>query len=133
MHLRMGSGGGFSIEFAADNLLRQNQGTLVLETATASGTTLGGTGGSNTGRVIITNAVNTGLARASAVTNGIFPAHLIGADSAGSAFFLQNDATTGFVAYSGSTISSPAGLNPTSIGNITADPLLSGATTASMP
>lgn len=127
MHLRMGSGGGFSIEFGADNLLRQNQGTLVLETATASGTTLGGTGGSNTGRVIVTNAVNTGLARASAVTNGIFPAHLIGADGSGSAFFLQNDAATGFVAYSGPAIASPAGLNPTSIGNITADPLLSGA------
>lgn len=124
MHLRMGSGGAFSVEFAADNLIRQNQGTLVFETEGA--TLLGGVGGSNAARVIVTNAVNTGVARASALTNGIFPAHLVGADAAGSAFFLENDATTGFKAYSGVEAGTLSGANPTGIANITVDPALTG-------
>lgn len=125
MHLRMASGGAFSVEFAADNLIRQNQGTLVLETEGA--TLLGGAGGSNAARVVVTNAINTGVARASALTNGIFAPHLIGADSAGTAFFLENDATTGFKAYSGATTGTLSGLNPTGIGDITVDPALSGS------
>lgn len=125
MHLRMGSGAGFSVEFAADNLIRVNQGTLVIETEGA--TTLGGAGASNAGRVIVTNAVNTGLVRASALNNGIFPAHLIGADGSGTASFLENDATTGFKAYSGASASTLSGLNPNSIASITADPVLTGS------
>ncbi len=125
MHLRLASGAGFSAEFAADNLLRQNQGTLVIETEGA--TLLGGAGASNAGRVVVTNAVNSGLARASALTNGIFPTHLVGADALGSAFFLENDATTGFKAYSGATMATLSGINPTAIGNIIADPVLTGS------
>lgn len=124
MHLRMGSGAGFSVEFAADNLIRVNQGTLVIETEGA--TLLGGAGATNAGRVVVTNAVNSGLARASAVNNGIFPAHLIGADSVGTAFFLENEATNGFKAYSGVPASTLSGLNPTAIASITSDPALSG-------
>lgn len=124
MHLRMGSGAGFSVEFAADNLLRQNQGTLVIETEGA--TTLGGVGGSNTGRLLTVNAVNSGLARASAVTNGVYPAHLVGADGNGVAFFLGDNATTGFVPYAGATITSLTGTNPTAIGDISSAASLSG-------
>ena len=124
MHLRMASGTGFSVEFAADNVLRVNQGTLVLETEGA--TLLGGAGATNAARVVVTNAVNTGVARGSALTNGIFAAHLIGADSAGTAFFLENDAATGFKAYSGTSSSTLAGVNSTGIGDITADPALTG-------
>ncbi len=123
-HLRMGSGAGFSVEFAADNLLRQNQGTLVIETD--GGTSLGGVGGSNTGRLIVTSAVNASLARASALNNGIFGAHLVGADSSGSAYFLANDATTGFVPYAGASQASLSGNNPTAIGNITGPDVLTG-------
>ncbi len=124
MHLRMVSGTGFSVEFAADNLLRVNQGTLVLETEGA--TLLGGAGATNAARVVVTNAVNSGVARGSALTNGIFAAHLIGADSAGTAFFLENDAATGFKAYSGATSATLAGVNPTGVGAIAADPVLTG-------
>lgn len=124
MTLSMGSGAGFSVEFAADNLLRQNQGTLVLQTLGA--TTLGGAGATNSARMIVTNAVNGSLARASAVNNGIFGAHLLGSNESGEAYFLQNNATTGFEAYSGSSNTSLNGLAPTSIGNITSEQTLTG-------
>ena len=124
MHLRMGSGTGFSVEFAADNLIRQNQGTLVIETEGT--TTLGGVGASNTGRLLTGNAVNAGLARASAVTNGIYPAHLVGADGSGVAFFLADNATTGFVPYAGATIASLSGTNPAAIGDISSAASLTG-------
>lgn len=125
MHLRMTSGAGFEVTFDADSLLRQNQGTLVLETG--AGTTLGGAVNTNAGRLLVTEAINSGVARASALTNGIFAAHLIGADSAGTAFFLQNDATNGFVQYAGATTATLSGLNPTGIGEIVADPALTGS------
>jgi autotransporter-associated beta strand protein len=123
-HIRMESGGGFSVEFQADNLLRANQGTLVLETG--AGTTLGGAGASNAGRLIVTNAVNASLARASAMNNGIFAPHLLGADSTGAAFFLQDDATTGFKAYSGATNTSLGGSAPNAIADISAPQILTG-------
>jgi autotransporter-associated beta strand protein len=122
-HLRMGSGGAFHVEFAADNLIRQNQGTLVIETEGA--TTLGGALLSNSGRLIVTNAVNSGLARASALTNGIFPAHLIGADATGNAFFLT-DSANGFAAYAGAVNTSLSGLAPNAIGNVFAPDALTG-------
>lgn len=125
MHLRMASGAGFAAEFAADNLIRVNQGTLVLETE--GGTVLGNAGFTNAGRLIVTNAVNSGLARASALNNGIFGAHLIGADSAGTAFFLTDDAATGFKAYTGATVSTLSGSAPTAIGNITSAQNLTGS------
>lgn len=124
LHLRMSSGAGFDVTFDADALIRQNQGTLVLETG--AGTTLGGAVDTNAGRLLVTNAINSSVARASALTNGIFAAHLIGADSSGTAFFLENDATNGFRAYSGATTGTLAGLNATGIGEILADPMLSG-------
>lgn len=124
MTLSMGSGAGFSVELAADNLIRQNQGTLVIRTEGA--TVLGGIGPTNAARVIVTNAVNTGVARASALNNGIFPAHLIGANDAGDGFFLQNNATTGFEVYSGATNSSLSGVAPTAIGNISSPQSLTG-------
>lgn len=124
-HIRLESGTGFSAEFAADNLIRQNQGTLVIETAGA--TTLGGVGATNAGRVLVTNAINTGLARASGVNNGIFAPHLIGADAAGTAFFLQDNATTGFEAYSGVTNASLSGQAPAAIGDISTAQVLTGA------
>ncbi|MGC3968297.1 MAG: hypothetical protein QM775_13270 [Pirellulales bacterium] len=125
MHLLMESGAGFSVEFAADSLIRQNQGTLVLETA--GGTVLGGAGNSNAARAIVTNAVNASTARASALNNGIFAPHLLGADAAGTAFFLQDNATTGFVAYSGATTATLSGTAPTAIGEITTTQSLSGS------
>lgn len=97
-HLRLESGTGFSVEFAGDNLVRANQGTLVIETA--GGTTLGGVGASNAARLLTTNAINSGLARGSALTNGIFAPHLITADAAGVATFTTNDAATGIKAFS---------------------------------
>lgn len=97
MHLRLESGAGFSVEFAGDNLVRVNQGTLVIETA--GGTTLGGVAGSDAGRLLTTNAINSGLARASALNNGIFAAHLITADTTGVANFTTNDAATGIKAF----------------------------------
>ena len=124
MHLRFEGTGSFSAELAADNLLRQNQGTLVIETV---GTTALGVAGTNAGRLVAVNAIAANLARASALNNGIFAPHLLGADSSGSAFFLENDATNGFKAYSGSTLSSLAGGNPAAIGNITSDQTLTGS------
>jgi fibronectin-binding autotransporter adhesin len=124
MTLSMASGGAFSFEFNADNLIRQNQGTLIIQTEGA--TTLGGVGGSNTGRLIATNVVNAGLTRASAVTNGIFPAHLVGANPAGEAFFLANDAATGFVPYAGPFNTSLLGIAPTGIGQVTSAETLTG-------
>lgn len=125
MHLRLASGAGFSAELAADNLLRVNQGTLVIETEGA--TLLGGAGATNAARVVVTNAINAGLARASALNNGIFAPHLLGADAAGTAYFLTNDATTGFKAYTGAVNTSLAGAAPTAIADITAPQALSGA------
>jgi len=57
MNLQMESGTGFSVEFAADNLLRRNQGTLVLQTT--GSTTLGAAGATNAARLIPTNLGNT--------------------------------------------------------------------------
>jgi autotransporter-associated beta strand protein len=122
--LRMGSGAAFSVELAADNLLRVNQGTLVIETE--GSTLLGGSGATNAARLLVTNAINSGTARGSALTNGIFAAHLIGANEAGEAFFLQDNATNGFEAYAGPSLASLNGLNPNAIGNISAPQLLSG-------
>jgi autotransporter-associated beta strand protein len=96
----------------------------VIETEGA--TLLGGAGATNAARVIVTNAVNASVARASALTNGIFAPHVIGADSTGVGNFLQNDATTGFVAYSGATNTSLLGLAPTAIGNISSSQSLTG-------
>jgi autotransporter-associated beta strand protein len=124
MTLAMGSGTGFSMEFNADNIIRQNQGTLVLQLVGA--TTLGGTGGSNTARVITTNAVNASLARASALTNGIFAPSLIGATATGDGFFLENDATNGFKPYSGASNTSLSGAFPNAIADISAEQNLTG-------
>lgn len=124
MVLSMGSAATFSAEMAADNLVRQNQGTMVIQTEGA--TTLGLAGNTNAARLVTTNAVNSGLARASALNNGIFPAHLIGASSTGVGTFLQNDATTGFVVYSGATNTSLSGLAPTAIGDISSAQSLTG-------
>lgn len=124
MILSLGSGAGFSAEMAADNLIRQNQGTLVIQTE--GSTLLGGVGATDAARVIVTNAVNASLARASGLNNGIFPAHLIGANASGAGFFLQNNATTGFEAYSGSTNTSLSGLAPTAIGDISSAQTLTG-------
>lgn len=124
MTLSMGSGSGFAVEFAATNLIRQNQGTLVLQTI--GSTTLGAAGATNAARMIVTNAVNGSLARASATNNGIFGAHLLGANDSGVAFFLQNNATTGFTPYSGSVNSNLTGLAPNAIADITSDQTLSG-------
>jgi autotransporter-associated beta strand protein len=121
--LSLGSGTGFSVELNTDNLIRQNQGTLVIQTEGA--TTLGGVGNINTARLITTNLVNSGLARASALNNGIFPAHLLGANSTGAGFFLQ-DAATGFVPYSGATNTSLSGLSPAAIGAISSPQSLVG-------
>ena len=124
MTLSLGSAATFSAELAADNLIRQNQGTLVIQTE--GSTTLGAAGNTNAARLLVTNAVNSGVARASALTNGIFPAHLIGASSTGVGTFLQNDAVTGFVAYSGATNTTLSGLAPTAIGNISSPQTLTG-------
>lgn len=124
MTLAMGSGAGFSMEFATDNLIRQNQGTLVLQLIGT--TTLGGTGNTNTARVITTNAVNGSLARASALTNGIFAPSLIGATASGDGFFLENDATTGFKPYSGVSNTSLSGAFPNAIADISAEQNLTG-------
>ncbi|MGC3969634.1 MAG: hypothetical protein QM775_20575 [Pirellulales bacterium] len=123
MHLRFESGGTFGIDFNADNLLRVNQGTLVLET---SGLTALGVAGSNTGRLVATNMINAGTARASAVNNGIFAAHILAADSAGTASFTTNNATTGIAVYAGPTVASLAGLNPTGIAEIVTPQTLTG-------
>ncbi len=124
MTLSMGSGTGFSVQIAADNLIRQNQGTLVIRTE--GSTVLGGAGNTNAARVIVTNAVNASVARASALNNGIFPAHLVGATAAGDGFFLQDNVTTGFEAYSGATNPSLSGLAPNAIGNISSPQTLTG-------
>lgn len=121
--ISLGSGGTFSVEMAADNLVRQNQGTLVIQTEGA--TTLGAIG-NNTARVIVTNAMGANLARASMVNNGIFSPHLVGASSTGAGFFLENDAATGFKAYSGAFNSSLSGLAPTAIGDIAGVQSLTG-------
>jgi autotransporter-associated beta strand protein len=121
--LSLGSGAGFSVELNTDNLIRQNQGTLVIQTEGA--TTLGAAGATNAARLITTNLVNSGLARASALNNGIFPAHLLGASSTGVGFFLQ-DAVTGFAPYSGATNTSLSGLSPAAIGAISSPQSLVG-------
>ncbi len=124
MALRMGSGTSFSVLFDADNILRTNQGTLVLETEGA--TTLGGAAGANSARVLTVNAINASLARGSALNNGIFAPHIIGANASGSAFFLENDATNGFRAYSGATNTNLSGAAPTAIGDISSPQTLTG-------
>ncbi len=127
LHLQMESGASLSVSFAADNLLRQNQGTLVIETA--PGTTLGGVGNSNAARLIPTNAINASVARAAALTNGIFAPHLLAADITGVADFTTDDAATGikpYIANGGSVIGSLSGSNPTSIANITSPQALTG-------
>ncbi|MBX7209625.1 MAG: autotransporter-associated beta strand repeat-containing protein [Verrucomicrobiaceae bacterium] len=126
MILQMESGVLQSIEFQADALTRQNQGTLVLQTM--NGTTLGAAGSTNAARVIPTNAVNSGLARASALSSsGIFAPHLVAADSTGIASFVTDDATNGIKPYSGATLSSLVGSNPTSIADIGGTQTLSGS------
>lgn len=124
LHLRMESGLSGSIEFDADTLVRQNQGTLVIETA--GGTTLGGPGATNAARLVPVNAINATTARASALTNGIFAPHILAADANGVATFTTDDATTGIKPYSGSTLSSLTGLNPAAIGSISANQVLTG-------
>lgn len=125
MQALMTSGAGFEVTLNTDNLSRRDFGTLVL--STAAGTTLGGAVNTNAGRMITTNAINDGLARASALNNGIFAAHLIGANSTGVGSFLADDATNGFVPYAGATTATLSGLNPTAIGDIVADPALTGS------
>lgn len=120
--LRMESGAGFSVEFAGDNLNRVNQGTLVLETA--GGTSLGGAGATNTGRLLATNF--NGVARASMLGNGIFSPHLLAADADGVASFTTNDAVTGIVPYSGATVPAISGLTPTAIADISTLQTLTG-------
>lgn len=122
-HLRMESGAGFSVEFAGDNLVRVNQGTLVIETD--GGTTLGGAGATNAARLLTTNAINSGLARASALTYDIFAPHLISADAAGVANFTTNDATTGITTFA-TPVGGLSGLNPTGVVDVTVAQLLSG-------
>ncbi|MGB8170116.1 MAG: autotransporter-associated beta strand repeat-containing protein, partial [Chthoniobacteraceae bacterium] len=124
LHLQMESGAGVSIQIAADNLLRQNQGTLVIETV--NGTTLGGAAGANSAQLMPVNAINSGVARASALTNGVFAPHLLAADASGVANFTTDDATTGIKPYAGTTLGSLAGLNPTGIGDIASPQTLSG-------
>ena len=124
MALRMGSGAGFSVLFDTDNILRANQGTLVLETEGA--TTLGGAAAANSARVLTVNAINSGLARGSAVNNGIFAPHLVGANATGAAFFVENEATNGFRAYAGAVSTSLSGLAPTAIGDISSAQTLTG-------
>lgn len=121
-HLRMESGAGFSVEFAGDNLIRVNQGTLVLETAGA--TTLGSTGATNAARLLTTNF--NGVARASMLGNGIFSPHLLTADASGVANFTTNDGTTGIVPYAGATTAAINGLAPTAIANISSPQTLTG-------
>lgn len=121
--IQMESGSTVSIAIGMDALVRQNQGTLILQTM--NGTVLGGAT-TNAGRITPTSAINSGLARASAMTNGIFAPHIISADANGVAGFVTNDATNGFVPYAGATLSSLAGSNPTSIADITADQALTG-------
>ena len=124
MHLQMESGLNVSIEFGADNLLRQNQGALVLEAANA--TTLGAAGNTNAARLIPANIINPGVARASAVVNGIFAPHLIAADGSGTANFTTNDAATGIRPYGGATIATLSGDNAAGIGDITGTQTLAG-------
>ncbi|MGV3660650.1 MAG: autotransporter-associated beta strand repeat-containing protein [Prosthecobacter sp.] len=121
-HVRMESGAGVSIEFAADNLTRVNQGTLVLETA--GGTVLGGAGATNAGRLLTTNF--NGVARASMLGNGIFSPHLLAADANGTASFTTNDAATGIVPYAGAMVSTINGLTPTAIASISSPQTLTG-------
>lgn len=120
----MTSGAGFDITLNTDNLSRRDQGTLVL--STAAGTVFGGAVDSNSGRVISTNAINDGLARASALNNGIFAAHLVGADANGTGFFLTDNPATGFVPYFGPFNTTLAGLAPTAVAEITSAQVLSG-------
>lgn len=122
-HLRLESGAGFSVEFAGDNLIRNNQGTLVIETA--GGTTLGAAGGTNAARLITTNVINSGVAAASAVNNGIFAPHLITADSAGVANFTTNSAN-GVAPYTGAFNTTLSGLAPTAIASISSVQNLTG-------
>ncbi|MEQ1859582.1 MAG: autotransporter-associated beta strand repeat-containing protein [Chthoniobacteraceae bacterium] len=123
LHLQMESGVGLNVVIATDNLLRQNQGTLVIETV--NGTTLGGAAFANSGQLSPVNAVNTGVARASALTNGIFAPHIVAADDTGVASFTTNDATTGIKPYTGATLASLSGSNATGIGDITSSQALS--------
>jgi autotransporter-associated beta strand protein len=120
----MTSGAGFDITLNTDNLSRRDQGTLVL--STAAGTVFGGAVDSNSGRVISTNAINDGLARASALNNGIFAAHLVGADANGTGFFLTDNPATGFVPYFGPFNTTLVGLAPTAVAEITSAQVLSG-------
>ena len=122
-HLRMESGGTFSVEFAGDNLVRANSGTLVIETA---GVTTLGAVGSNTARLLTTNAINTGLSRASALNNGIFAPHILTADTNGVANFTTNDAAAGITTYAGATNLTLSGLAPTAIGDISSAQVLTG-------
>ncbi len=124
LRLQMESGVGLSVQIASDNLLRQNQGTLVIETT--PGTTLGGAANANSGQLSPVNAINSGIARASALTNGIFAPHLIAADTTGFANFTTNDATNGMKPYTGTTLSSLAGSNPGGISDISDAQTLSG-------
>lgn len=124
MTLQMESGAGFSAEIQADNLLRVNQGTLIVQATDA--TTLGAAGATNAARLIPVNAINAGVARASALTNGIFAPHLLTMDVNGVANFATDDAVTGIKPYAGVTIASLAGSNPTSIADITGAQALTG-------
>lgn len=124
LHLQMESGLGLSVQIVSDNLLRQNQGTLVIETT--PGTTLGGGVSTNSAQLLPVNAINSGLARASALTNGIFAPHLLAADSTGLANFTTDDAANGIKPYAGTTLISLAGSNPNGLGNISAPQTLTG-------
>lgn len=125
LHLRMESGAGLSVQIATDSLLRQNQGTLVIETA--NGTSLGGAAAANSGQLSPVSAINLGVARAAALTNGIFAPHIVTADATGVASFTTDDAANGIKPYTGTTLGTLAGANPTSIGDLSVPQMLTGA------
>ncbi|MGC3968279.1 MAG: autotransporter-associated beta strand repeat-containing protein [Pirellulales bacterium] len=124
--LQNGTPGTNSTQLAVLSFARtaSTNGTLLVDVG--AGLTLGqaGAGGA---RVIPTNLF--GVARASAQINGIFSPVLLG-NSGGTPFFLQNDATNGLIAYSGSTVSTISAVTATNIADFTSAQNLTANQTA---
>jgi autotransporter-associated beta strand protein len=116
-------GTGFSTQFTTTGAFaRIAVGTLVIDALSPLGVA-----GNDAVRFIPTNLH--GVARASAVNNGIFAPNIITADSGGLGNFLVNDATNGLKPWDFTTpaaVTTLSGLQPAAIGNITAPQTITG-------
>jgi autotransporter-associated beta strand protein len=121
------SAGNFSTQTTVTNLVRDDAGTLVIATG---GTTILGTTGNNTARLIPTGQIF-GVAVASANVNSILAPSIVTSNAAGVADFATYvDATNGIRPYlsnGGASVTSLSGALATQIGDISAPQNLTAA------